>query len=480
MVLNDCVVAGLEPYNPTTSNPWDLKKLQHLFLRTGYGIHPEDADTYLQKSPSEVVDELIDNAINLPLPDRPYWYNWTKSDYDDNQQAIDQILGWETQWLASMWDYGLRDKMALFWSNHFVTELETYLCPSYMYAYHKLLQTYALGNFKDFTIEMGKTPAMLVYLNGVQNTRFEPNENYARELMELFTLGLDNGYTQYDITQVARALTGWNGFSEACAPITYVPALHDDGEKTIFGYTDNYDYTSFHELLFDVRKEEIAEFIAGKLYTFFIGREAQEDIIEGLKTTFLQNNFEIAPVLRQLLKSEFFFDTQQFGTIISSPNDLLLSLSKRLEVRPTEEQFLLLLQACTQLNQQMLNPPNVSGWPGDRSWVNTTLISARWSIMTVYFYSIYKEQTERLTAFAKAAATSYDDVKIVCRDIIDALMPWRLPLEEDYTAAVEVFKYEIPQNYFDRGLWNTDWDTLPQQTALLIYHLIQLPEYQLM
>lgn len=479
MVLNECVTAGLEPYQPNSTKPWNFKRLQHLFLRVGFGIYPADTGQYLINSPDVVVDEIVNMAIDLPLPDPPFWHDWTISDYEDDKEAAYQIFGWAAKWLADMWDYGLRDKMALFWHNHFVTELNVYKCPSYVYAYQNLLQKYALGNFKDFTIEMGKTPAMLVYLNGVQSTKTEPNENYARELLELFTLGRDNGYTQYDITQVARALTGWNGFTEACAPITYVPSLHDDGEKTIFGYTDNYDYGSFHELLFDVRKDEIAEFICTELYTFFIGKEVQSEIIDGLKVTFLDNNFEIAPVVSQLLKSEFFFDDKQFGTQINSPVDFIISHSKRLNYRPNEDQFNGLLYACIGLGQSIYNPPNVSGWPGDENWLNTSLITYRWAVMEAYVNAIYSEDKEQFAEFAREATYSYNDVKLVCQEIVDTLMPWGLPFEEDYAAALEVFKFEIPQNYFDRGLWNTDWDTLADQTALLVKYLGKLPAYQL-
>jgi uncharacterized protein (DUF1800 family) len=479
MVENDCVLAGLAPFIPDADNPWDESRLQHLFLRTAFGIDPFEVDDYLNRSPSEVVDEIVDEAINLPLPPQPDWHDWTRSDYDDDNQIIEQLQEWITRWLTDMWDHGLRDKLALFWHNHFVTEIESHYCPSYMYSYHKLLQTYALGNFKEFTVEMGKTPAMLVYLNGVQSTRFEPNENYARELFELFTLGRDNGYTQMDITEAARALTGWNGFSEACAPISYVSSLHDDGAKTIFGQTGNFDYQGLHDLLFDLRQDEIAEFICTKIYTFFIGKEINEDIINGLKQVFLDNDFEIAPVVRTLLKSEFFFDQKQFGTQISSPVDLLLSHTKRLNYKPEEEEFRLLNGALIQLGQRLFNPPNVAGWPGDQNWLNTSLITNRWSIMDLYIGVLYRRNKEKLADFGRSASTSYSNVGMVCQEIIHFLIPWGLPLPQDYEAALEVFKGDIPENYFETGQWNVDWDTMADQTALLIQHLSRLPEYQL-
>lgn len=479
MVENECVVSGLAPFIPDSQNPWNKARLQHLMLRAAFGINPRDMDRYLDMQPSEVVDELVDYAINLPLPDQPEWHDWTRSDYDNQMQIAEQAQEWTAGWITDMWDHGLREKMALFWHNHFVTEYDTYYCPSWLYAYHTLLQTHALGNFKTLTVEMGKTPAMLVYLNGVQNTRFQPNENYARELFELFTLGRDNGYTQTDITETARALTGWNGFTEACAPIAFVSRLHDDGSKTIFGVTDSFDYEGLHDLLFDVRKDEIADFICKKIYTFFIGKEIVPEIIAGLKQLFLDNNFEVAPLIRTLLKSEFFFDEKQLGTQISSPADLLISHTKRLDFRPQNTEFRLLGAGFSQLNQRLFDPPNVAGWPGDQAWINTSLITNRWSIMELYIGLLYERDKEKFAAFGREASTSYSNAEVVCREIIDFLLPWGLPFQSDYDTALEVFKADIPENYFENGEWNVDWDTMADQTTLLVRHLIFLPEYQL-
>lgn len=184
-----------------------------------------------------MVDSLINQAIALPLPPEPEWAYWDVTRYTVREVAVEQIYGWMRQWFLSMINNGAREKWALFWHNHFVTRLEVYGCPSYMYQYHKLLQQYAFGNFKTFVKEIGKTPAMLAFLNGVQNTRFQPNENYARELYELFTLGRDNGYTQMDVVETARALTGFNSLenNQYCGKINFVPALFDNGAKTILG-----------------------------------------------------------------------------------------------------------------------------------------------------------------------------------------------------------------------------------------------------
>lgn len=479
MIANDCVSSGLEPYIPTASNPWDKYKVLHLFNRLGFGISPEDIDQYLQMDPSEVVDLLVDEALDLPLREKPDWADKVLSDYEDNNEAIQDILDWVSKWIADMWDNGLREKMALFWHNHFVTEIETYFCPSYLYSYHRLLQLYALGNFKELTIEMGKTPAMLIYLNGVQNSRLNPNENYARELLELFTLGRDNNYTQNDVMEVARALTGFNGFSEACAPIEYAPFLHDSGRKTIFGQTDLYDYESFHDLLFQERSSDIADHICKKLVRFFVGREVSESVLAEMSSIFLAHNFEIGPVLRALFKSEYFWDKTQFGTQISSPVELLLSTTKNIGIRPQENEWLLIYSAAGQLGQQLLNPPNVAGWEEDQNWLNSSLMALRWSTIEGYYGILYRSEKEQLADFGRQVTTHFDEVDLVCRDIVNHIMPWGLPFPEDYEAAVAAFKFEIPQNYFDEGLWDINWNTMGDQVAVLLVHLSKQPEFQL-
>ncbi|MEL6923666.1 MAG: DUF1800 family protein [Bacteroidota bacterium] len=313
MTNTNCVVGSITPYVPSESMPWNRTRALHLYRRMGFGASQQEIEAALQKDPTALVDEIIDAAMILPLPEEPDWGNWALSDYNGNvEQAIDQVKGWTYQWLDDMIKHGFREKLALFWHNHFVTQIDSYNCPSYLYQYHRLLQEYALGDFKTFVKKMGTTPAMLIYLNGVQNTRFEPNENYARELYELFTLGRDNGYTQSDIVNTAKALTGYNGFTEACATIGYVDGFHDPSSKTIFGKTDTYDYDKLHDLLFEERSSAIATFICTKIYRHFVNPQVDENIVASLAQTFLasqdQGQFPLAPVFRQLFKSEHFFD----------------------------------------------------------------------------------------------------------------------------------------------------------------------------
>jgi uncharacterized protein (DUF1800 family) len=495
VVLNECNTGTLAPYVPGPDKPWGLKQVQHLFRRTGFGDQPQQYQNALSQGPEALVDAIVDEALSLPLPAEPDWSNET---YDPINPPVDELIGKVVEWsylsIEEMISNGFRDKMALFWSNHLVTKIEAYLCPNYLYWYHSLLLQHGLGNFKTMVEEVGKTPAMLIFLNNVQNFRGNINENYARELFELFTLGQDNGYTQQDIVEAARALTGFNGFNpqELCDQIGYVPALHDPGSKTIFGQTGNYDFQGLHDLLFDVRRDEIAEFICRKLYVEFIAPDVTEDIVQGLAQTFKDNNFDIAPVMRQLLKSEHFFHESVLGTKCKSPFENYLIMLKELGM-PVNDMLAginlsaieIIYGVTTDQGQQLFNPPNVAGWPGDRAWIDATTIQARWEVNDLFAFNMYTRYPEQLREWARLLSNDSSDGRLVSDTVVDFLIPTGLQSEQDYAEAFEVFKGELPDNYFEDGTWSLDYNPdpainiVPAQLALLIQHMSHLPEFQL-
>ena len=180
-----------KPFLPTNTNPWDVQKVLHLYRRAGFGASIATINTALQRTPTEIVNQLVDEAINKKPTAAPEWANWTDEEFDNSdQQPFAYRRDWKKQFVKDLTTNNLRDRLTLFWMNHFVTEDESYNAPTYMYDYYRTLQTYAIGNFKEFTRAIGTTSAMLIYLNGFKNRKKSPNENYARELYELFTWGL--------------------------------------------------------------------------------------------------------------------------------------------------------------------------------------------------------------------------------------------------------------------------------------------------
>ncbi len=483
MIVNDCATGTLAPYVPTPDKPWDKKRVMHLYRRIGYGIKPQDINSALGQSPTTLIDQLIDDTIGLPAAPEPVWAYWTQNEYDDFFAEInDQYLEWMRVWLTDMLENGMRGKLTLFWHNHFVTKSETYLCPSYMYQYYKVLETYSMGNFKDFVKEMGKTPAMLFFLNGYENTKINPNENYARELYELFTLGVDNGYTQEDIEETARALTGYNGLFVFCGEILFVNDLFDDGEKTIFGQTGNWNYDDVHDILFTERADEIAHFVCTKLYKNFISPEVDEDIVNGLASTFKNNNFELAPVYRQLFKSEHFFDESNISNIIKSPIDMLLTFSNEGNLTYNDNILNEIAFYSSFLGQELTNPIDVAGWQGNRSWISSSTLVGRWQVMALYSFFQFQNYADDLQALAielSGGDPTVTDPYFVTQSIVDHFIPNGLHTAEAYERATIAFKGDIPENYFTLNLWNLGWDTVPIQMFLLFDFIVRHPEFQL-
>jgi len=477
----NCAVGTLTAYSPNNTKPWDRRRAQHLLRRMGFGATPAEIEAALKRKPGELVDELVTTAFNLPLPPAPVWANMKYLEYQNfNQDIIPQYIEWTTRWVRDMYKNGFREKLALFWHNHFVTQGEIYVCPSYLYAYHKILQQHCLGDFKAFVKAIGTTPAMLVYLNGATSSRFDPNENYARELYELFTLGRDNGYTQQDIVETARALTGWNGFTEPCAPIGFTSLGFDPGNKTIFGKTAAYNYDTLHDLLFQERAVQISIYICRKIYRHFVHPEADETIIAGLAKTFRENNFQIAPVFRQLLNSEHFFDEEVIGTIIKSPLDMLISFFRQGGFAFEQQDTTLgVIYLSGELGQQIFQPVDVAGWPGNRTWVSSATLTGRWAAMDFGLYGLYVAEPETYRELAKTLSPNHKDPALTAKAIVDFWLPRGLYHEADYTPLIKTFKWEVPETYYTNGLWDLEWEYVPAQVALLIQHISRLPEFQL-
>lgn len=476
-----CELDSIDVYVPSVNKPWNMQRAQHLFRRMGFGTDFATLQSVLSQSPDNLVDSLVDSAFALSPTTAPAWANWSLNDYNNiNTEAPAQVLEWYTQFMQDMLTNGFRDKLTLFWSNHFVTQLSVYQCPSYMFGYYNLIQQNGLGNFKDFVHAVGTTPAMIVYLNSYQNTATSPNENYARELYELFTLGADNGYTQTDIVETAKALTGWNGFTDFCAPLTFVDANHSHATKTIFGQTGDWGYDDVIDILFAQRGTNVAHFICTKLYKFFVSPVPDETIINELANTFVSGNYEIAPVLKQLFKSEHFFDDDIIGVNIKSPIELMLSFIKEGDFSYDNQ-----ILSGTQyygglLGQEIFNPVDVAGWQGNHFWVNTSTITGRWLICEYFAGWLYQNHPQELQDLAlEIVGSATNNPALATQKMVDYFLPRGFQTQAEYDQATTAFKWEIPQNYYDLGLWNLSQTTVPAQVYFLLLHIFRTPEFQL-
>jgi hypothetical protein len=484
------MVNTLNPYIPSASKPWNFQRAQHLYQRIGYGTHYSQLE--LELSPAELVDQVIDNILQLPPPEVPYWAYWSDDDYPDDEGDTFFTIKNEffRRWQSEATDPELcfRNKLALFWHNHFVTEEEVYFCNAYTWSYYELLHRFCLGNFRTFVEEMGKNQAMLVYLNGNLNIAEQPNENYARELMELFTMGENNGYTQNDIVEVARALTGWRLQSFGCYnPVGFAPGLFDNGQKTIFGQTGNWGYDDVHELIFTERAVEVSEFICGKLYRFFVYDDIDPTIVQGMAATFRDNNWELEPVIRELLKSEHFFEDRFIGARIKSPIECLAGLIHRMGAAANENYddgtIGYIAYGSAELGQAIFNPVDVAGWQEHHTWLTENTLTTRWGISTDIMYTlVYHNDGSLREPLRMLAINLTDSNETDPRVITAALAEYFLnrPLDERLLdVATLYFKSEIPDNYFEDGTWTLYYGEVPEQIVSLLIYLIRLPEWQL-
>ena len=482
-VLTSCISNTLQPFVPSAENPWDASRVRHAFRRIGYDASSTMITNALAKTPSELIDELVDAAINAPNYPEPAWAYFIKADYDNMGLDFDDATQanhneMKREIMNQMQTNGLRGRLLLFWSNHFVTQLEQYYSSNHLYEYYKTIETHALGNFENFVKAIGKTGAMLLFLNGFENKSNSPNENYARELYELFTLGVDNGYTQEDIVETSKALTGYNHRQHWTAPIYFDESTFNDSEKTIFGQTENFDYDGVIHHLFEQKAPLIAAHISRKLYRYFVSATINEDVVTEMANIFVQD-FNIANVLKALFKSEHFFDEKAIGTQLKSPYDMTMCYLKITNFTLQDDYFEAMLWFNGLIGQKLFDPVDVAGWQGDRDWINSSTLAGRWEITQWTIWHTWNNYREQLRTFAIEASDNSNDPYLVTKRIIDRFVPLALFSTEDYQTATDIFKFNVPQNYFDDGIWNLQWESAPYQVVLLLIHLAKLPEYQL-
>ncbi|HQW11264.1 MAG TPA: DUF1800 domain-containing protein [Saprospiraceae bacterium] len=477
-----CNLTPLTTYIPDTTNPWDETKVRHLFNTIGYGSSKTQLQGALAADPINYINTILDDAFAKPTQAPPEWANWLLADFDPEDpygQSYDLSVQWVYDWINYSMANPFREKLLLFWSNHFVTKFESYGAAPWLYEYHEILQRNALGNFRTMTREVGLCSAMLVFLNGVENNKFEPNENYGRELMELFTLGLDNGYTEMDIREIARAFTGYNDAPYTWQKIGFLDWTHDDEPKTIFGQTDNFDYNGVIDLLFTEKKELIAHFICKKIYKHFVSYDVNEDIVKELAQTFLTADFELLPVFKQLLTSEHFFDENAQNNKIKSHFDYFSTFLNLLNVQLDADSGPGFLWYCGSLGQSLFDPVDVAGWPGNKAWIDSGSLLVRWLYTDWMVGSICDSKPELVIGFMKDVTGNSNDVDFVVHTLVDYFLVRGLNTAADYDRLLVAFKSEIPENYFSEGLWNLDWDYVQWQFYNMMKEFKMIPDITL-
>ena len=362
----------------------------HLVRRTGFGGGAAVRASFVGMRPKDAARRLVAEALQQAPPDPPSWAEdyppWDGTDAE-RQDYFDRQGPWFQElvagWIKGLMRGGLREKLTLFWHDHFATERDTYFFTILALDYLTLLRENALGNFKDLVENVGLNPAMLVYLDGRLSTAQSPNENYARELLELFTMGQfdrsgQSNYTQQDIVELSRCLTGYQvDYADFSRTLSW--PRRDHGDKELFGRKGRFYFADAHNVIFEERGRQIAEFMAAKLYTEFVYVTPHPDMVTALADVFESSGFEIAPVLEALLSSEHFYAAATAGAQLKSPVAIYLGLMADAATgTPDPAGLQRLRQQMASIEQQLLNPPNVAGWPGYRSWVSSSTLLSRW------------------------------------------------------------------------------------------------------
>ena len=370
------------------------QSIQHLFWRAGFGATPGVIQRESRRPIKKVVHDLIranDTYAPLtieetePLADRKMLRSMVREGTMDRlmlrqkiKQDTERIRDLNVRWVEAMASgkNALREKIALFWHGHFACRVRN---PVAVEQYLNTIRKHALGKFGDLLMAVSKEPAMLQFLNNQQNRKNAPNENFAREVMELFTLGHSSSgrgyYTERDIKDAARAFTGW-GFS-AENKFLFRPNQHDDGPKTIFGQTGNFAGEDVIRLLLE--KKQTARFVTGKLYHFLVDDQpadaAANARIDTLAEQFYTNGYDISDLLETILTADWFYEPKYVGTRIKSPVELLAGMQHTLSITFEQKQPIIFIQRT--LGQVLFYPPNVAGWPGGRNWIDSSSLLFR-------------------------------------------------------------------------------------------------------
>jgi len=340
-------------------------RVAHLLRRAGFGSTEAELNLYASLGYAQALERLLnydqvdDSAVEQQVAAIPV----------DQRNAELARLSWMTRMLYTQ--RPLQEKMVLFWHTHFATATSKVRGAGTMLNQIQLFRENALGNFETLLQLVTRDPAMLIWLDNNQNRKGSPNENYAREVMELFTVGIGN-YTDTDVKEAARAFTGYTANRQG--EFTFNPAQHDDADKTFMGVTQNWNADDILATL--VRHPATARFLTTKLFRFFVYDAPDSSTIDRLAGTYTNSGFDIKAVMRDIFTGPEFLSDAAFRGNVKQPVELVIGALKALNVQNIGPD---LPQATRRMGQDLLNPPDVSGWKGGDNWISATTLLERFN-----------------------------------------------------------------------------------------------------
>jgi uncharacterized protein (DUF1800 family) len=517
------ITSGLAPY----TGSWTVNEVSHLLKRAMFGARKADIDYFLTLTPSAAVDELVNNipAVSPPLRDYGLIPDDDGNLFDDlgvvqgqtwvndlntvsnpaviggiNDRRIESLKKWWAGLIVNQ-NRSIQEKMVMFWQHHFSVQESEVGNATMQWRYHNLLRTHALGDFKQLVRDVTIEPAMLLHLNGYLNSKLAPDENYARELQELFAVGKGNDslYTEDDVIAAARVLTGWR-IDGTTYTAFFDTAEHDTGSKTFSAFYNNTVITGNGQAETDALIDmifattEASKFICRKLYTWFvyyqIDSDTETNVITPLATILRNNNYNIKPVMETLLKSEHFFDVQNQACFIKSPFDIIAGTLREFStpLPPyTDWQngyplFGSIYGKASEMQMDLLQPPDVSGWPSYYQepmyyelWVNSNSLPRR----ADYTNTLVSDNVIDVRAFANLSGNPSNPNQLI-DDITGLIL--RYPLSA--TSKNYIKQNFLINNTNNDSVWTNAWNT--NNTAVIdpslrnmFTFIMNLPEFHL-
>lgn len=354
------------PYEPSSDHPWDERLAAHLFRRAGFGADQPTLQAAVKQLPAEVVDTLFSPAQESAE---------FRAMADGLAQTV--LASGNAKQLSAAWVYRLLftpdqllERVTLFWHSHFATSAEKVTDAELNWQQHRILREHAVGDFSQLTQAIAQDPAMLIYLDSSVNRKSHPNENFARELMELFCLGEGN-YSEQDVQELARCFTGWEIKNNRFRKNRY---QQDTGQKTVLGRTGAFDGEQGVQIV--LQQPQVAQFLALKWFRYFIADEPlpPPKLLQPLADVFRQHNLQIAPALKTIFKSNLFYSQHSVGRRIKSPIEFVVGTLRSLRATTNAQ---LIADRLLQIGQGLFYPPNVKGWDGGRAWINSSTLLGR-------------------------------------------------------------------------------------------------------
>ena len=390
--------------------PMGFDEAKHLLARTSFGASAPVIESFARLTRAEAVERLLSWTGKPRMTPPPPWVNepviapQRLRDMTVEERQVFQrtntergleMRGW---WLQEMvaTPSPLTEKMVLFWHNHFVSSQQKVRQPQYLYRQNLLLREHALGNFGAFLHAIARDPAMVIYLDSASNRKGQPNENFAREVMELFTLG-EGHYTEHDVKEAARAFTGWS-IDPASGAFQFRSGAHDNGFKTVLGNSGNLDGDTVLNIL--LARPQTAEFIVSKLWREFVSPMPDAAEVRRIASVFRDSGYNIREALRALLMSDAFYAPSNRAVLVKSPVDLVVGTLRQFQFSVGDAPPFALVVA--QLGQNLFSPPNVKGWPGGEAWITSTTLLGR----KQFLERLFAAQDRRPAMMAQAMAST--------------------------------------------------------------------------